>query len=584
MLRVSFFPFFFLSVNMSYGMGFVTIFQSSGLSAAVGGHESDNADDVDIGDGGSDNEIDPHDAFDEQKACISVAKFFCSAGLPPQTANEYHFRALSNHLNPQFRGSVADIGRYCLETYDEVKAKIKQVLSNLEGQMSLSIDILRYEKRYYYVQDYLCLSAHFIDSNWKMKKWILRFRRDDLKELPHEFLLNAVKEWEIEGKVSAITMLNDHLFDETFELVQDHIIGNRELKLNGRMYRVYCAGDMVSRMVQGAYKPISKTIDIVSELYPFWKSQPLWYLTSFKLKDASELESKGEYSSDFVLDNYRVPSADEWEKVRSICELVDSIYKVTEVLFQAKYPTANIYLYHLRELREILLEKSTSSDVFIQGVAKKMLKKFDKYWKKMYLVLAVAMVMDPRFKMKYLEFTSSEFDDSDGIPGFTTVLEAIRGLFNDYVTQFPEKDYDDSKYSTSSESASDLEEEGEEESGDKIEEEPRNLDDIYKLLPDYFQFVQSASRPPKSELDWYLEEPVVPWSHDFNALSWWRSASAKYPVLSKMARNLLGIPLSVATSYEAFYTEPREADERIIRSGPKMMNALMCTKSWYPWP
>ncbi|KAE9455056.1 hypothetical protein C3L33_13039, partial [Rhododendron williamsianum] len=229
---------------------FVTIFQSSGLSAAVGGHESDNADDVDIGDNGSDHEIDPHDAFDEQKACISVAKFFCSAGLPPQTADEYHFRALSNHLNPQFRGSVADIGRYCLETYDE---------------------------------------------------------------------------WEIEGKVSAITMLNDHLFDETFELVQDHIIGNRELKLNGRMYRVYCAGDMVSRMVQGAYKPISKTIDI---------------------------------------------------------------------------------------------------------------------------------------------------------------------------------DYDDSKYSTSSESASDLEEEGEEESGDKIEEEP----------------------------------------------------------------------------------QPREADERIIRSGPKMMNALMCTKSWYPWP
>lgn len=179
-----------------------------------------------------------------------------------------------------------------------------------------------------------------------------------------------------------------------------------------------------------------------------------------------------------------------------------------------------------------------------------MLKKFDEYWKKMYLVLAVAMVMDPRFKMKYLEFTSSEFDDSDGIPGFATVLEAVRSLFNDYVTQYPEKDYV-SNYSTSSESASDLEEEGEEESCDRIEEEPRNLDD-YKLLLDYLRSVQSTSRPQKSQLDWYLEEPVLPWSHDFNALSWWRSASAKYPVLSKMARNLLGIPLSVLLHMRLF--------------------------------
>lgn len=100
-----------------------------------------------------------------------------------------------------------------METYDEVKAKVKQVLSNLDGQISLSIDILRYEKRYYYRRDYLCLSAHFIDSNWKMKKWVLRFRRDDdMKELPHELLLNAVKEWEIVGKISAITMLNDTSF------------------------------------------------------------------------------------------------------------------------------------------------------------------------------------------------------------------------------------------------------------------------------------------------------------------------------------------------------------------------------------
>ncbi|KAI7993559.1 hypothetical protein LOK49_LG11G02913 [Camellia lanceoleosa] len=46
-------------------------------------------------------------------------------------------------------------------------------------------------------------------------------------------------------------------------------------------------------------------------------------ILSAQLKDALELEPGGEFSSQDVQDNYEVPSAEEWEKVRSICELVD---------------------------------------------------------------------------------------------------------------------------------------------------------------------------------------------------------------------------------------------------------------------
>lgn len=200
-------------------------------------------------------------------------------------------------------------------------------------------------------------------------------------------------------------MLNDNLYCETCEIIKDHIQGKRELQLNGRLFKVHCCGDIVSRMVQVAYKAINNTIDNVRELCSFGKPLPLWYLTSAQLKDALELESGGEFSSQDARDNYEVPSAEEWEKDRSICSLVDSIYEVTEALFESKYPTANAYLYHLRELQAILIRKSTSTDRFIQRVARKMLKKFDKYWKGMYSVLVITMVMDPRFKMKYLKFS-----------------------------------------------------------------------------------------------------------------------------------------------------------------------------------
>ncbi|KAL7178370.1 hypothetical protein ACSBR2_031509 [Camellia fascicularis] len=246
-----------------------------------------------------------------------------------------------------------------------MKAKVKQVLRNLDGQISLSVDILRYEKRYEYPQDYLCLTTYFIDDNWKLKKWILRFSQiwDGFSELPHKIIMKSLKDWDIEEKISTITMLNDNLYRETCEIVKDHIQGKRELQLDGRLFKVHCCGDIVSRMVQVAYKAINNIIDNVRELCSSGKSLPLWYLTSAQLKDALELESGGEFFSQDVQDNYEVPSVEEWEKVRSICELADSIYEVTEALFESKYPTANAYLYHLRELQAILIQKSTSIDL-----------------------------------------------------------------------------------------------------------------------------------------------------------------------------------------------------------------------------
>ncbi|EXB75666.1 Putative AC transposase [Morus notabilis] len=85
----------------------------------------------------------------------------------------------------------------------------------------------------------------------------------------------------------------------------------------------------------------------------------------------------------------------------------------------------------------------------------------------------------------------------------------------------------------------------------------------------------------KSELDWYLEEPVLPWSEDLSVLNWWRISSVRYPTLSTMARDILAVPISLATSYEAFYAELRPVDRCLTRLDPDLMNALSCTRSWF---
>ncbi|RLM78248.1 zinc finger BED domain-containing protein RICESLEEPER 2-like [Panicum miliaceum] len=69
---------------------------------------------------------------------------------------------------------------------------------------------------------------------------------------------------------------------------------------------------------------------------------------------------------------------------------------------------------------------------------------------------------------------------------------------------------------------------------------------------DQFRSQRRGSWVEKSELDAYLEEELVREDENFEILSWWKTNSNKYPVLSVMARDVLAIPLSTISSESAF--------------------------------
>lgn len=324
------------------------------------------------------------------------------------------------------------------------KFLLSKILKNLDGQISLSVEILRSN-----AYEYLCLSTHFINGTWKQKKWVLRCHALRDFVLP-EVIQKALSNWEIEGKISTITLKSDSFNDETVQMVKDHIMKKRNLQLNGRLFHVYCCADLLTLMVHDAFDEISTTIHRVRKLIIWGKSLPVWHITIAKLKEALDLYSKGEFSSK------RKPSPNEWKQVEGICKLAEIIHNVAKSLFETKYPTASTFLGNLHELRESLTNEALTADSFITGVVEKMLQKLDKYWEDMFLVLAVATVMDPQCKMTYIEFLFSKIDSSDDNSKVSTVLEAICSLYNDYPA--PSLD-NDSVSSNSDEDDLDLEEE-----------------------------------------------------------------------------------------------------------------------------
>ncbi|KAK3211882.1 hypothetical protein Dsin_016588 [Dipteronia sinensis] len=84
----------------------------------------------------------------------------------------------------------------------------------------------------------------------------------------------------------------------------------------------------------------------------------------------------------------------------------------------------------------------------------------------------------------------------------------------------------------------------------------------------------------KTELEYYLEEPVIPRVENFDILTWWKVNASKYPILHCIARDILAIPVSTVASESAFSTGGRFVSPHRSRLHPKTVEALMCAQSW----
>ena len=71
---------------------------------------------------------------------------------------------------------------------------------------------------------------------------------------------------------------------------------------------------------------------------------------------------------------------------------------------------------NVERVRLVLKEEMKSSDAFMRNMATKMFAKFEKYWCEFSAIMAIATVLDPRYKYQFAEWTyMNVYGDSYGI-------------------------------------------------------------------------------------------------------------------------------------------------------------------------
>ncbi|XP_075675234.1 zinc finger BED domain-containing protein RICESLEEPER 1-like [Castanea sativa] len=361
------------------------------------------------------------------------------------------------------------------------------------NRVSLTTDIWKSEQKI----GFMCLTCHFVDSNWKLQKRIINFC--DVPP-PHsgvvisDAIFKSLLDWGLENKVCTITLDNANNNDAAVRILKDVI--KRKLMLGGKIFHVRCYAHIINLLIQDGLSKIEMVIEnvyesvkylIVSEtrLIKFGEIAKQLQLPSKKLI----LDCPTHWNAKYAM----LVAALEFREVFPRYKVRDAGYNW---LPRSEYPTTNIFLPEVWKIKEVLNKKLLDENDYISAMACKMKLKFDKYWDECNFVMAIAIVLDPRFKMTLINFSFPKiYKGFEVTKNIDCVHDSLYQLYNEYVVDYTSSNAGQSA-SKSTEGSSSV-------GGNNSKFKTRGR-------MEFDQFVRNANniQPAKSYLDVYLEEGV----------------------------------------------------------------------------
>ncbi|XP_042386917.1 zinc finger BED domain-containing protein RICESLEEPER 2-like [Zingiber officinale] len=266
------------------------------------------------------------------------------------------------------------------------------------------------------------------------------------------------------------------------------------------------------------------------------------------------------------------PTEDDWEKLHKVFSILKVFYEATKIISGSEYPTANLFLNEVYRVKVILDEKSCDEEEFIRKMVQKMKEKFDKYWGECNLLMAVGSVLDPRCKMRVLEFTFPKLYNSfEAESNIKEVQRLLYAIYKEYSDTAIEKLQGSKSNSESQDSNTVI----------QSNREHTTFSSGWTEFSSYLKEIEMV-QPEKSELDVYLEEGCHRHNPNdaFDALGWWKLNTYKFPVLSTLARDILAIPISTVASEATFSAGGRVIDKYRASLAPTTVEMLMCGGDW----
>lgn len=400
-----------------------------------------------------------------------------------------------------------------------------------------------------------------------------------------QVLVECLMDWNIDSKLSTITLDNCAANDKMIDLVKNKLQLESLIK-DGSLLHMRCSAHILNLIVKEGLQVVKDGVEKIRESVGYWNGTPKRHEkfeeTARQLKinctrglvndvptrwnsTFKMLESAIPYKDVFVRLAQReklytcLPSNSQWQFAKDVCGCLGLFNDITELVSGTKYPTANLYFPKICKIKLEIIRWQSSSNTLIKEMANRMMEKFESYWSVIHDVMGVATVLDPRNKLVVLRFYFAKLYANNSSAQVKRIQDLCYDLLSDY----------QSKNNSI-------------ESSPLIDTNVVHDDPLVEELESYVEREEEASSTnTKSELDHYFGEKVLKKAPpDFDILNWWKANGGLYPTLQTIARDVLAIPISSVASESAFSTSGRILSPHRSRLHWTTVEALMCARSW----
>jgi hypothetical protein len=406
--------------------------------------------------------------------------------------------------------------------------------------------------------------------------------------------MDCLHDWDLSNKAFAITLDNATSNTAAVNKLKAKIWTDKPF--GGQDLHVRCAAHILNLVVQDgmdiikeAIQPVRDVVKHVNSSGPRLQSVNLLpEMSGHKPKKGLKLDVPTRWNSTFTMleealkyraaltsyadvQNIQGPTVEEWSLAERVCSFLENFADATKVFSMHKFPTAHRYLEEIWGIRELLVDEKYTTDDFLKNLCKDMKDKFDKYWDQPNKVLLVASLLDPRYKIALLKFCCTEAYSEEVAEDRVADVRMWFKAYYDHYGRMAQSSSQRSNINSSPEvggSANML----------PVLTGKRKLELGFAL----FKQQHRPNRSRRSEADIYLEDALVPLreGESFDVLKWWKRNTENYPVLAKMARDFLAIPLSSVASESTFSTAGMIINQYRSSLNPETAEKLICSKDW----
>ncbi|CAN0840835.1 Putative AC transposase [Linum grandiflorum] len=479
---------------------------------------------------------------------------------PLSIVDHLYFKRFCCSLQPLFKvPSRNTIKNDILTLYGVQRSAIQRELDGNKGRIAITTDMWTATNQ---KRGYMAVTAHFNDNDFKLRHLLLRFL---YLPAPHTSerlaarLSECLLDWNIDSKLSTITLDNCTTNDSLIKLLKQKLVLSNLIQ-DGALIHMRCSAHILNLIVRDGLDVIKEGVEKIRESVSFWTCTPrrveLFHDTARQCKvtvvNKLVLDCPTRWNSTYQMlyiaipykdvffrlskrdSQYTsLPSQSDWDFAKIVCEKLVVFENITKVFSGSDYPTANQFFTNVCKLRLQIMGWFEDPSSLIRAMADKMWQKFTKYWDDMHQILAVSVVLDPRYKLQIVEYYAAKFGCDDTAVAAENIKAVLLDMVREYQTKATTNLPSQSRTNIPSSSATDLD-------------------------FDLFVHQKKKARPTivTTELDHYLADDLYPRNlGDLDLLAWWKL-------------------------HGAFSSGGRLLDPHRSKLNSNTVEAMMCARSW----